>query len=125
MTDIVTHEKIGNIIHVKINADNVLMSEKVAEINKQLKLLINSEPKSKLIVDLAKVQNASSSFFTLLANLQMYINEKQCKAKYVNLHLNLSDFIELTGLNKILDIHATVEKALVSYSQEIYNVKND
>ena len=74
-----------------------------------------------LLLDLSNVQDIGSPFLALLLDLKYKISENNGAFKLANLQHKLSEMIELTQLEKSLDIYSTTEKALLSFSHDIFN----
>ena len=121
MAEILVHERIGNIIHAKINAETIFSEEQVTALKQSVYKLIDNNKRIQLLLDLVNVQDIGSAFLALLLDLKLKIVENEGTFKLANLHLRLSELIELTQLDKSLDIHSTLEKALISFSQDIFN----
>ncbi len=121
MSDILIYERIGNIIHAKINAETIFSDEQITTIQKKVYELIDKYKKIQLLLDLTNVQDIGSPFLPLLLNIKLKIAETDGKFKLTNLQMRLSELIELTQLDKSLDIYSTLEKALISFSLDIFN----
>ena len=124
MAEILDYKHIGNIIHTKIIAENVFTKEQVDAIKSKVYELVENNKRIQFLLDLSNVQDISSPFIAFLLDIKLKIDENDGTFKLANLQHKLSEMIELTQLNKSLDIYSSSEKALISFSHDIFNKIN-
>ena len=73
---------------------------------------------SKLVLDLSGVTSMDSAGIGELALLQTWAKERNAELKCASANTVVRTLLDLTNLDSVLDVHATLESALESFREE-------
>jgi anti-sigma B factor antagonist len=74
---------------------------------------------SKLVLDFSDVSSMDSAGIGELALLQNWAQERNAELKCAGANELVSTLLDLTNLDSVLDVHATVEDALDSFQERV------
>lgn len=74
---------------------------------------------SKLVLDLAGVTSMDSAGIGELALLQTWAQERDAELKCAGPNDLVSTLLELTNLESVIDVHASVEEAIESFHERV------
>jgi anti-sigma B factor antagonist len=97
-------------------ADRKILDELcIHEIQEELAGLVEKKTAGNLLLCFKNVEHLSSAALGMLITLKKKVEEKQGKLKLSDINPQIFEVFKITRLNKIFDIHPSVEKARASF----------
>lgn len=97
-------------------ADRKILDElSISEIRDELTKLASEPETSKLLLSFQNVEHLSSAALGVLITLNKQVAERKGRLKLSDITPQIYEVFKITRLNKLFDIHDTVEKALASF----------
>ncbi len=97
-------------------ADRKILDELcIHEIQEELATLVDSSPVGNLLLSFKNVDHLSSAALGMLITLKKQIEQKQGKLKLSDINPQIYEVFKITRLNKIFDIHPSIDKARASF----------
>lgn len=87
----------------------------IHEIQEELLLLIESNPRANLLLTFKQVEHLSSSALGMLITLKKKVEEKRGRLKLSDINPQIYEVFKITRLNKVFDIHPSLDQAKASF----------
>lgn len=105
----------GSIIEVGFRDRNILDEANIQQIGEEIRAVIDSEPKPKLLVNFSDVDHLSSAALGTLITVNNRIRAVQGQLRLCHIDQQIYQVFVITKLNKLFEIHDTAEKARASF----------
>lgn len=118
MTNEKSHLKITDSDGVKVVefVDRKILDElSISEIRDELTNLVAAPDTTKLLLCFRHVEHLSSAALGVLITLNKQVAEKKGRLKLSDITPQIYEVFKITRLNKLFDIHDTMEKALAAF----------
>lgn len=97
-------------------ADRKILDELcIHEIQEELGQLVEGRADGNYVVSFSNVEHLSSAALGMLITLKKRIEDGQGKLKLSNINPQILEVFKITRLNKVFDIHASIDKARASF----------
>ena len=97
-------------------ADRRILDELcIQEIQDELSKLVESDSPGNVLLSFKNVEHLSSAALGMLITLQKRVEEHQGKLKLSDINTQIYEVFKITRLNKVFEIHPSVEKARASF----------
>ncbi|MFQ5411275.1 MAG: STAS domain-containing protein [Phycisphaerae bacterium] len=97
-------------------ADRKILDELcIMEIQEELTRLVESKAGSNLLLSFDNVEHLSSAALGMLITLRKKVEEQQGKLKLSDINPQIYEVFKITRLNKVFDIHPSIDKAKASF----------
>ena len=97
-------------------ADRKILDELcIHEIQEELSGLVDTKSSGNLLLCFKNVEHLSSAALGMLITLKKKVEEKQGKLKLSDINPQIYEVFKITRLNKIFDIHPSIDKARASF----------
>ncbi|MCG8408398.1 MAG: STAS domain-containing protein [Phycisphaerales bacterium] len=87
----------------------------ILEIQEELGRLVESQTGGNLLLSFKNVEHLSSAALGMLITLKKKVEEKSGKLKLSDINPQIYEVFKITRLNKVFDIHASIDKAKSSF----------
>jgi anti-sigma B factor antagonist len=87
----------------------------IHEIQEELSGLVDTKSSGNLLLCFKNVEHLSSAALGMLITLKKKVEEKQGKLKLSDINPQIYEVFKITRLNKIFDIHPSIDKARASF----------
>lgn len=105
----------GGVRIVEFSDRKILDELCISEIRDELSGLVTAQDGIKLLLDFSAVEHLSSAALGVLITLNKQVAEQNGSLKLSNISPQIYEVFKITRLNKLFDIHETVEAAIESY----------
>jgi anti-sigma B factor antagonist len=115
-----THLKIkreGRVSVVEFADRKILEELSIQEIGAELRALADAEAGVRLLLNFENVDHLASAALGELITLHKKVQEQQGELKLSNINRQIIQVFRITRLNRMFDIHETVEQALESFGR--------
>lgn len=115
-----SHVKIkrsGDVSVVQFADRKILEELSIHEIGEELRALVGSEPRMKLLLDFGDVDHLASAALGMLITLHKKVQEQNGSLKLANINRQIFQVFKITRLNKVFDIYDTADQAMQSFEQ--------
>ena len=109
-------KKIDSVTHVEFIDRSILDEANIQRIGEEISILIDADPKPRLLISFANVDHLSSSALSMLIAINTRIKPKQGELRLANIDPQLYEVFVITRLNKLFKILPTTEEALKSFA---------
>ena len=97
-------------------ADRKILDELcILEIQEELSRLIESKAGGNMLLSFKNVEHLSSAALGMLITLKKQVEVKSGKLKLSDINPQIFEVFKITRLNKVFDIHPSVDKAKASF----------
>jgi len=97
-------------------ADRKILDELcIHEIQEELSRLVDSKDSGDLLLSFSNVEHLSSAALGMLITLKKKVEEKKGRLKLSDINPQIYEVFKITRLNRIFDIHPTIDKARASF----------
>ncbi|QDU96907.1 STAS domain-containing protein [Lignipirellula cremea] len=111
-------EENGDIVVVYFNEAKILDEARIQQIGKELMDMVAKASSGKLLVCFQGVTFMSSAMIGKIILLNKKCKETNVKLKLCDICDNVLEVFKLMRLNKILDIHPDVDKAIAAFEKK-------
>ncbi|MFQ5410653.1 MAG: STAS domain-containing protein [Phycisphaerae bacterium] len=87
----------------------------ILEIQEELARFVDSNAGANLLLSFKNVEHLSSAALGMLVTLKKKVESKQGKLKLSDINPQIYEVFKITRLNKMFDIHPSVDKAKASF----------
>jgi anti-sigma B factor antagonist len=101
-----------------LNVEKILDDKVIKSIEDLILPQLHKYATDNLIIDFSKVNFLTSSFLGFLIRLSKYVYQNNGQLRLCGIDNKIQDIFRITRLDKIFDIHADIEKALLSIGQD-------
>ena len=84
-------------------------------IHAQIRQLIDAASQPRLVLDFAHLRNIGSNFLGMVMGISMQATRKEGQVRVCNMTPEIRDLFNLTRLDKIVPVHASVDDAVASF----------
>ncbi|MBN2561775.1 MAG: STAS domain-containing protein [Phycisphaerae bacterium] len=97
-------------------ADRKILDELcIQEIQEELSELVASRSAGHLLLSFKNVEHLSSAALGMLITMQKRVEDQKGKMKLSDINPQIYEVFKITRLNRMFDIHASVDKARASF----------
>ena len=107
--------KEGDVNMVEFEDRKILDELSITQIGEQLSELVASQPNIRLLLNFKNVEHLSSAALGMLITLEKQVKEERGRLKLSNIRPQIFEVFKITRLNRLFEIHDTVEAALQSF----------
>ena len=104
------------VVHVEFVDRNILDEANIQQIGDEISALIEAEVAPKLVISFSNVDHLSSAALGTLITINNKIRGKQGQLRLADIDPQIYEVFVITKLNRIFEIHDTVEDAVTSFS---------
>ena len=115
-----SHVKIrreGSVSVVQFADRKILEELSIHEIGEELKVLVDSEPKVRLLLDFASVDHLASAALGMLITLHKNVQARNGTLKLANINKQIFQVFKITRLDRVFEIHNTADDALAAFQK--------
>lgn len=105
----------GSIIEVQFRDRNILDEANIQQIGEEIKGIIESETKPKLLINFTNVDHLSSAALGTLITINNRVRALTGQLRLSNIDPQIYQVFVITKLNKLFEIHESAEKARASF----------
>lgn len=106
----------GSVVRVGFRDRQILDESFIQQIGQEIKDIIQSEPAApRLVIDFADVDHLSSAALGQLITINTKIRELKGQLRLCNIDPQIYQVFVITRLNKLFEIHETIDKAAASF----------
>ncbi len=99
-------------------ADRKILEElSIQEIGDELRKVAESQPGIKLVLNFENVDHLASAALGMLITLHKKVQEQNGELKLSNINRQIYQVFRITRLNRVFDIHDTVDEALQAFGK--------
>jgi len=95
---------------------NILDEANIAQISEEIGNLIDDESLPKFLIDFSNVDHLSSAALGALITINNKIKAKDGQLRLSNINDQIIEVFEITRLDRLFQIHKTVDEAMETYS---------
>jgi anti-sigma B factor antagonist len=95
---------------------NILDEANIQQIGEEISRLVEERPKPKLLISFDNVDHLSSSALGTLITINNKVRSKAGELRLSNIDPQIYEVFVITKLNKLFQIHDSVEEAMGSFS---------
>jgi anti-sigma B factor antagonist len=95
---------------------NILDEANIQQIGEEINRIIDAEPQPKVLISFDNVDHLSSAALGTLITINNKIRSKDGQLRLANIDKQIYEVFVITKLNKLFQIHETVEQALASFT---------
>jgi anti-sigma B factor antagonist len=110
-------KKTGNVSVVEFADRKILEELSIQEIGAELRGLAESEAGIQLLLNFENVDHLASAALGELITLHKKVQEQRGELKLSNINRQILQVFRITRLNRVFDIHETVDQALESFGR--------
>ena len=103
----------GTIVLATLTDDKILDEEQLQALEGSFLPLIDQTPGIQLIIDFSNVKFLTSSVLGLLIRISKKVYEKNGTLRLCSISPKILDVFRITRLDKIFEIHSSVEDAMI------------
>lgn len=105
----------NGIIQVQFRDRNILDEANIQQIGEEIKGLIEADPSPKLLINFQDVDHLSSAALGTLITINKRVGALKGQLRLANIDPQIYQVFMITRLNKVFEIHETVDKAVASF----------
>ena len=105
----------NGIIQVQFRDRNILDEANIQQIGEEIKALVEAEPNPRLVINFQDVDHLSSAALGTLITINRRVGALKGQLRLANIDPQIYQVFMITRLNKVFDIHETVDKAVASF----------
>ncbi len=90
-------------------------AETIEQVHTQLRQMIDQAPLPRVVLDFARLRNVGSNFLGMVMAISMQATRKQGQVRVCNMSPEIQDLFNLTRLDKIVPVHASLDDAIASF----------
>lgn len=105
----------NGIIQVQFRDRNILDEANIQQIGEEIKALVEAEPNPRLVINFQDVDHLSSAALGTLITINRRVGALKGQLRLANIDPQIYQVFMITRLNKVFDIHETVEKAVALF----------
>lgn len=109
-------ERLGDITVIGFAERHLREDLQLRRINEELNYLVESEPRPKLMIHFDDVEHLASSALAMFEALSRRARERGGEVRLANINPDLYRAFVVTGLNKSLHIHPSLDAAMGSFT---------
>lgn len=106
--------KLGTLSVVQFTDRKILDELSIQEINEELMSLVDKNDGARLLLSFSNVDHLASAALGMLISLNKRVKEKKGLLKLSDIKPQIYEIFKITRLNKMFDIHDTLEQARAS-----------
>lgn len=95
---------------------NILDEANIQQIGEEINRIIDAEPQPKILISFDNVDHLSSAALGTLITINNKIRSKDGQLRLANIDKQIYEVFVITKLNKLFQIHETIEQALTSFT---------
>jgi len=107
--------KEGGITFVEFVDRNILDEANIQQIGEEIASLIDAETSPKLLISFANVDHLSSAALGTLITIHNKMKAKKGQLRLANIDPQIYEVFVITKLNKLFEIHDTMDQAMGSF----------
>lgn len=107
--------KEDDVTHVAFVDRNILDEANIQQIGEEIGSLIENESAPKLLINFANVDHLSSAALGTLITIHNKIKQRSGQLRLASIDPQIFEVFVITKLNKLFEIHDTVEQAAASF----------
>jgi len=109
----------GDVAIVSFSQDHILDAVLIEKMGTSLKALVDSEPRTKFVLDFGSVDYLSSSALGMLISLQKKIALKGGELKLAGIKDSIMEVFHITKLDEVFDIYKTEGAAAHAFQRRV------
>jgi len=109
----------GDVAIVSFSQDHILDAVLIEKMGASLKALVDSEPRSKFVLDFNNVDYLSSSALGMLISLQKKVALKSGQLKLAGIKESIMEVFRITKLDEVFDIYKTEGAAVDAFQRSV------
>ncbi len=106
----------GGVTRIEFVDRNILDEANIQQIGEEISRLVEERPNPKLLISFDNVDHLSSSALGTLITINNKIRSKAGELRLSNIDPQIYEVFVITKLNKLFQIHDSVEEAMGSFS---------
>ena len=95
---------------------NILDEANIQQIGEEINRIIDAEPQPKILISFDNVDHLSSAALGTLITINNKIRSKDGQLRLANIDKQIYEVFVITRLNKLFQIHETIDQALTSFT---------
>jgi len=95
---------------------NILDEANIQQIGEEISRIIDVQPQPKVLISFNNVDHLSSAALGTLITINNKIRSKDGQLRLANIDQQIYEVFVITKLNKLFQIHETVDQAMASFS---------
>jgi anti-sigma B factor antagonist len=95
---------------------NILDEANIQQIGEEINRIIDAEPQPKILISFDNVDHLSSAALGTLITINNKIRSKDGQLRLANIDKQIYEVFVITKLNKLFQIHETIDQALTSFT---------
>lgn len=107
--------KAEGITHVEFIDRNILDEANIQKIGEEIAGLIDSDTKPKIVISFSNVDHLASAALGMLITIHNKLKSKNGQLRLTNIDPQIQEVFVITKLNKLFQIHESMESALKSF----------
>lgn len=107
----------GDVSIVQFADRKILEELSIHEIGEELRKLVESEPRIKLLLDFGNVDHLASAALGMLITLHKEVQAKVGTLKLANINKQIFQVFRITRLDRVFEIHNTSDDALAAFQK--------
>lgn len=108
---------VGDVAVVTFSQDHILDAVMIEKMGASLKALVDSEPRTRFVLDFTGVNYLSSSALGMLISLQKKIAMKGGQLKLSGIRESIMEVFRITKLDEVFDIYKTHDAAAEAFQR--------
>jgi anti-sigma B factor antagonist len=106
----------NGVTNVEFVDRNILDEANIQQIGEEISRLVDEKPAPKLLISFDNVDHLSSSALGTLITINNKVRAKNGQLRLSNIDPQIYEVFVITKLNKLFEIHDTVDQAMESFS---------
>ncbi|MEM7228037.1 MAG: STAS domain-containing protein [Planctomycetota bacterium] len=106
----------NGVTHIEFVDRNILDEANIQQIGEEIGRLVDENPKPKILISFENVDHLSSSALGTLITINNKVRAKEGQLRLSNIDAQIYEVFVITKLNKLFEIHDTVEQAFGSFA---------
>ncbi len=106
----------NGVTNVEFVDRNILDEANIQQIGEEISRLVDEKPAPKLLISFENVDHLSSSALGTLITINNKVRAKNGQLRLSNIDPQIYEVFVITKLNKLFEIHDSVEQAMESFS---------
>ena len=107
----------GDVAVIGFSQDHILDAVLIEKMGASLKALVDSEPRTKFVLDFGGVDYLSSSALGMLISLQKKVSMKSGQLKLAGIKDSIMEVFRITKLDEVFDIYKTEAIAIGAFGR--------
>lgn len=109
----------GDVAIISFSQDHILDAVLIEKMGASLKALVDSEPRTKFVLDFDSVEYLSSSALGMLISLQKKVAIKGGQLKLAGIKDSIMEVFRITKLDEVFDIYKTEGAAVEAFQRNV------